>query len=151
MAIDRAVKANVSIYPVDTRGLTAIVPGGSASQASGRGGASMFSGRGVSRQFDSQTASQDTLVALASDTGGKAFLDTNDFGGVYTKVIADTSAYYLIGYSSTNPGTRRTLQADQGDGSTSPVLRWSTATATTPLAISSTPARRIASSSCRTS
>ena len=102
-AIDRAVKANVSIYPVDTRGLTAIVPGGSASQASGRGGASMFSGRGVSRQFDSQAASQDTLVALANDTGGKAFLDTNDFGAVYTKVIADTSAYYLIGYSSTNP------------------------------------------------
>jgi len=103
VAIDRAVKANVSIYPVDTRGLTAIVPGGSASQSSGRGGASMFSGRGVSRQFDSQAGSQDTLVALASDTGGKAFLDTNDFGGVYTKVIADTSAYYLIGYSSTNP------------------------------------------------
>jgi VWFA-related protein len=103
MAIDRAVKANVSIYPVDARGLSAIVPGGMASQASGRGGSSMFSGRGVSRQFDSQSASQDTLVALASDTGGKAFLDTNDFGGVYTKVIADTSAYYLIGYSSTNP------------------------------------------------
>ncbi len=102
-AIDRAVKANVSIYPVDTRGLSAVVPGGSASQASGRGGTAMFSGRGVSRQFDSQAASQDTLVALASDTGGKAFLDTNDFGGVYTKVIADTSAYYLIGYSSTNP------------------------------------------------
>ena len=102
-AIDRAVKANVSVYPVDTRGLTALVPGGSASESSGRGGTSMFSGRGVSRQFDSQAASQDTLVALASDTGGRAFLDTNDFGGVYTKVIADTSAYYLIGYSSTNP------------------------------------------------
>ena len=102
-AIDRAVKANVSIYPVDARGLTALVPGGSASQSSGRGGTSMFSGRGVSRQFDSQAASQDTLVSLASDTGGKAFLDTNDFGGVYSKVINDTSAYYLIGYSSTNP------------------------------------------------
>ena len=102
-AIDRAVKANVSIYPVDTRGLTAVVPGGAASQSSGRGGTSMFSGRGVSRQFDSQAQSQETLVALASDTGGKAFLDTNDFGGVYTKVINDTSAYYLIGYSSTNP------------------------------------------------
>lgn len=102
-AIDRAVKANVAIYPVDARGLTALVPGGSASQSSGRGGTAMFSGRGVSRQFDSQAASQDTLVSLASDTGGKAFLDTNDFGGVYTKVINDTSAYYLIGYSTTNP------------------------------------------------
>jgi VWFA-related protein len=101
--IDRAVKANVSIYPVDSRGLTAVVPGGTANQASGRGGTSMFSGRGVARQFDSQSASQDTLVALASDTGGKAFLDTNDFAGVYSKVIADTSAYYLIGYSSSNP------------------------------------------------
>jgi hypothetical protein len=97
------VKANVSIYPVDARGLQAVVPGGAASQSSGRGGTSMFSGRGVSRQFDSQSASQDTLVALASDTGGKAFLDTNDFAGVYTRVIADTSAYYLLGYSSTNP------------------------------------------------
>jgi VWFA-related protein len=102
-AIDRAVKANVSIYSVDARGLSALVPGGAASQASGRGGTAMFSGRGVSRQFDSQAASQDTLVALSNDTGGKAFLDTNDFGGVYSKVIADTSAYYLIGYSSTNP------------------------------------------------
>jgi VWFA-related protein len=101
-AIDRAVKANVSIYPVDTRGLSAVVPGGSASQAS-RGGTSAFSGRGVSQQFDRRTASQDTLVALAGDTGGKAFFDTNDFGGVYTKVISDTSAYYMLGYSSTNP------------------------------------------------
>ena len=102
-AIDRAVKANVSIYPVDARGLTAIVPGGAASESSGRGGTSMFSGRGVASQFSSQSASQDTLVSLATDTGGKAFLDTNDFAGVYTRVIADTSAYYLIGYSSTNP------------------------------------------------
>jgi VWFA-related protein len=102
-AIDRAVKANVSIYPVDARGLTAVVPGGAASQSSGRGGTSMFSGRGVGRQLDSQAASQDTLAALAADTGGKAFFDTNDFSGVYTKVIADTSAYYLLGYSSTNP------------------------------------------------
>ena len=102
MTVDRAVKSNVSIYPVDARGLSAIVPGGAASEASGRGGTAMFSGRGVSQRFDSQAASQGTLVALASDTGGKAFLDTNDFGGVYTKVIADTSAYYLIGYSSTN-------------------------------------------------
>jgi VWFA-related protein len=101
-AIDRAVKANVSIYPVDTRGLTAIVPGGTASQAS-RSGSAMFTGSGVSQQFDRQAASQDTLVTLASDTGGRAFLDTNDFGSVYTKVIADTSAYYLLGYSSTNP------------------------------------------------
>ena len=150
-AIDRAVKANVSIYPVDARGLTAIVPGGAASQSSGRGGTSMFSGRGVASQFDSQSASQDTLVSLASDTGGKAFLDTNDFAGVYTKVIADTSAYYLIGYSSTNPGARRPLPPDQGAAQQVRPARSSIETATTRRATSCIRARRIASGSCRTS
>lgn len=101
-AIDRAVKANVSVYPVDARGLTAVVPGGDASRASGRGTA-MFSGRSLGQQFARQAASQDTLVALAADTGGRAFLDTNDFSLVYTRVINDTSAYYLLGYTSTNP------------------------------------------------
>ena len=36
-AINAAVRANVAIYPVDTRGLQAVVPGGDARQASGRG------------------------------------------------------------------------------------------------------------------
>ena len=45
-AINAAVRAHVSIYPVDTRGLQAVVPGGDATRASGRGTA-LFSGRGV--------------------------------------------------------------------------------------------------------
>src|SRR5439155_11099210 len=38
-AINAAVRAHVSIYSVDTRGLQAVVPGGDATQASGRGSA----------------------------------------------------------------------------------------------------------------
>jgi VWFA-related protein len=101
-AIDLAVKANLSVYPVDTRGLDAVVPGGDARQASGRG-TDVFSGRALTRQLDQQITSQDTLAALAGDTGGRAFLDTNDFGLVYERVAVDTSAYYLLGYTSTNP------------------------------------------------
>jgi VWFA-related protein len=100
-AISAAVRANVSLYPVDTRGLQAVVPGGDATRASG-GGVNAFSGRSVSRQFDQLFASQETLQTLASDTGGRAFTDTNDFGGAFTQVLRDTSAYYLIGYSSAN-------------------------------------------------
>ena len=77
----------------DTRGLTAVVPGGSASQASGRGGTSDVLGpRRVAAVR--QPGGEPGHARRMSDTGGKAFLDTNDFGGVYTKVIADTSAYY---------------------------------------------------------
>ena len=100
-AINAAVRAHVSIYPVDTRGLQAVVPGGDASQASGRGTA-LFTGRGVSQQFSRMSASQDTLVSLASDTGGKAFMDSNDFGDAFARVQRDMSAYYLLGYSTAN-------------------------------------------------
>ena len=99
--INAAVRAHVAIYPVDTRGLQAIVPGGDASQASGRGTA-LFSGRGVSQQFSRMSASQDTLVSLAADTGGKAFMDSNDFGDAFARVQRDMSAYYLLGYRTTN-------------------------------------------------
>lgn len=100
-ATNAAVRANLAIYPVDTRGLQAIVPGGDATQASGRGVA-LFSGRGVAQQFSRLAASQDTLTSLAADTGGRAFTDTNDFGDAFDRVRQDISGYYLLGYSSTN-------------------------------------------------
>ena len=100
-AINAAVRAHVTIYPVDTRGLQAVVPGGDARQASGRGTA-VFSGRGVAQQFSRLAASQDTLTSLAADTGGKAFTDSNDFGEAFARVQRDMSAYYLLGYNSAN-------------------------------------------------
>ncbi len=101
-ATNAAVRANLSIYAVDTRGLEAVVPGGDARQAS-RGGQGLFSGRNVSQQFDRMASSQDTLVSLAADTGGRAFTDSNDFSNVFNEVRRDISGYYLLGYSSTNP------------------------------------------------
>ena len=101
-AINAAVRANVSIYPVDSRGLQAVVPGGDATRASGRGSA-LFSGRAVAQQFGTLAAQQETLTSLASDTGGRAFTDTNDLGEAFARASNDLSAYYLLGYSSTNP------------------------------------------------
>jgi VWFA-related protein len=100
-AVNAAVQANVSIYPVDSRGLQAIVPGGSARQGS-RGGVAAFSGRGVANQFAQLSAQQETLSTLASDTGGTAFTDTNDFGEAFTKVVKDISSYYILGFASAN-------------------------------------------------
>ncbi len=99
--VDKAVRSNVSIYAADMRGLQALGPAGDASQASTRG-QSAFSGAAVSGRFDTMSASQDALSSLAQDTGGRAFFDLNDFGAVFDKVVADTSAYYLLGFSSTN-------------------------------------------------
>lgn len=100
-AVNAAVRANVAIYPVDARGLQAIVPGGSARQGS-RGGLSAFTGSGVASQFSTLAAQQETLTTLAADTGGTAFLDSNDFGEAFGQITKDISSYYILGYSSTN-------------------------------------------------
>jgi hypothetical protein len=79
-------------------------------------GTGAFSGRSVRGQFDQLQASQETLQTLASDTGGKAFTDSNDFGSAFTQVIRDTSAYYLLGYSSTNDAKDGPIPAHHRQG-----------------------------------
>ena len=100
-AVNTAVKANVAIYTLDARGLEAMPPGGAAQSASLRGTA-MYSGSAIQSQLDSNFASQETLTTLAADTGGKAFLDSNDLSQVFDRVRRDTSVYYVLGYKSNN-------------------------------------------------
>jgi VWFA-related protein len=101
-ATNAAVRANMAIYTMDIRGLEAIVPGGDAQSASLRG-TSAYSGGSMQSAFDSNFSSQETLVTLAGDTGGRAFLDSNDFGKVFKGVQNDTSMYYMLGFHSSNP------------------------------------------------
>ena len=101
-AINAAVRSNMSIYTMDLRGLQALVAGGEAQNASLRG-TSPYSGQSSINALNSNFTTQESLVTLASDTGGRAFLDSNDFGKVFKGVQDDTSTYYLLGYHSSNP------------------------------------------------
>ena len=101
-ATNAAVRANLAIYTMDLRGLQALVAGGEAQNASMRG-TSAYSGQSTINALNSNFTTQETLVTLASDTGGRAFLDSNDFTQVFKGVQQDTSTYYLLGYHSTNP------------------------------------------------
>jgi len=99
--INAAVRSNVMLYPVDARGLVASAPLGDASQSS-PGGIGMFTGmtaRMVANRFQQ---SQDTLYALAKDTGGEAMLDTNDLSAGIVKAQEALSSYYILGYYTTN-------------------------------------------------
>jgi len=111
-AVNACSRANTSINPVDSRGLQAIVAGGSARQGS-RGGVAAFSGRGVANQFAQRAAQQETLQSLAADTGGTAFTDSNDFGEAFDKITTEISSYYILGYGSSNTkqdGTYRKIE-----------------------------------------
>ncbi|MGD0200016.1 MAG: VWA domain-containing protein [Bryobacteraceae bacterium] len=100
--VNAAVRANVSFYPIDARGLVATAPAGGADQAAPRG-TGIFSG-GAQNQLRSRfNDQQETLVSLAADTGGRAFLDNNDLAQGITEAQNDIRSYYILGYYSTNP------------------------------------------------
>jgi VWFA-related protein len=101
-AVNAAVRSNMAFYTMDMRGLQALVAGGEAQNASLRG-VSAYSGQSTLNALNSNFTTQETLVTLASDTGGRAFLDSNDFSKIFKGVQQDTSTYYLLGYHSTNP------------------------------------------------
>jgi VWFA-related protein len=101
-AINAAVRANLAIYSVDTRGLQAISPVGDASTGSIRGSGA-FNGAALTNNMNANFATQEVMATLSSDTGGKAFFDSNDFAPAFAQVQRDSSAYYAIGFHSSNP------------------------------------------------
>lgn len=100
--INAAVRANLSFYPIDARGLVAEAPGGDSRIGSTRG-SSMFSGRAQAQRRTRFNDQQETLFTLAADTGGKALLDTNDLSLGIVQAQEAISSYYILGYYSTTP------------------------------------------------
>ncbi|MGC2638252.1 MAG: VWA domain-containing protein, partial [Acidobacteriaceae bacterium] len=94
-AINTAVRADVAIYSVDARGLEAISPLGDASTGSLRG-AGGFNGSALQNNLDANFNTQEVMATLSSDTGGKAFFDSNDFSPAFDRIQNDTSAYYVL-------------------------------------------------------
>ena len=101
-ATNSAVRANLSIYSVDMRGLQAISPLGDASTGSIRG-ASAYNGQAYQNNLDANFNSQEVMSTLAADTGGKFYGDSNDFAPAFQAMENDTAQYYVIGFRSTNP------------------------------------------------
>ena len=129
-AISSAQRGNVTIYSVDPRGSFDPVDElfSSATQVNrdspGAPSLSNLGSGNLGRKppADQANAStlqkevrlqQESLKALAQDTGGFAVLNTNSFVRQFERIISENSAYYLIGYNSTNDkrdGRQRTLQ-----------------------------------------
>jgi VWFA-related protein len=99
--VDEAIRSGVSFWPIDARGLVAQAPLGDATQGS-PGNAAMYSGTAALAMTTRMQQSQDTLFALAGDTGGKALLDYNDLTRGIVQAQQSTTSYYIIGYYTTN-------------------------------------------------
>jgi VWFA-related protein len=99
--INAAVRANVSLYPIDARGLVAVPPAGAASAPSPRG-TGIYTGQTQASTLQGVRDKQETLYTLAADTGGKAFLDSNDLILGIVQAQKDIQSYYALGYYSTD-------------------------------------------------
>jgi VWFA-related protein len=99
--INAATRANVVFFPVDSRGLVAMAPLGDANRPS-PGGSGMFTGATAMSLLSNFQRSQDSLFALAADTGGKALLDNNDLSAGIVQAQQAITSYYVIGYYPTN-------------------------------------------------
>ena len=99
--IDAAIRDGVSFWPIDARGLVAEAPLGDATQGS-PGNIGMYSGTAGAAVAANFQRSQDTLYALAGDTGGKALLDYNDLATGIAEAKKSVSSYYILGYYTTN-------------------------------------------------
>lgn len=87
--IRAANRANATIYTIDPRGLVG--------------------GPDLNQQVDPVewqtyiTRAQDSLRVIAENTGGFAVVNRNDVGPALKRIDNETSDYYMLGYSSTNP------------------------------------------------
>jgi VWFA-related protein len=92
--IGTAARNNVAIYAIDPRGLPTGKPGP------------------VPVIPDEEFFTRETLLAkmslraLAGETGGFAFTNSNDFDGAFERIVRESSSYYLLGFEPPSSGVR---------------------------------------------
>jgi VWFA-related protein len=85
-------RMNTSIYSVDPRGLAVFEYG-------------IEKGVTITQDATSLRQTQDTLQVMAANTDGRAIINRNDLATGMKQIIRDSSAYYLLGYSSAQAPT----------------------------------------------
>jgi VWFA-related protein len=110
-AVAAAQRANVGIYAVDPRGLTQLADE-TIAIASLSDNPQVHEGSPMAFQRELLLA-QESLIALAEETGGRAVVRTNDIAGGLARIARENSTYYLLGYqtdASRAPGKFRKIE-----------------------------------------
>src|SRR5437879_13311386 len=95
-----AASSRTVTYAIDARGLTAGMNDASTESAFDTSGRLQ---RGAAGEI---AASQDGLNALAVDTGGRAFFNSNALSAAVTNALKESSTYYLLAWRPENNDQR---------------------------------------------
>jgi VWFA-related protein len=91
LVYELANRYNTAIYSIDPRGLAAF-----EFDLSTQGSANVS----LTKDRAMLDSTLDTLRILADETDGRAILNTNDLDKGLRQIVRDSSAYYLLGYTS---------------------------------------------------
>jgi VWFA-related protein len=89
---DTANRNNTAIYSIDPRGLAI-------------GDFDITANISMQTSQQQLNSSMDTLRILSDNTDGRAIVNRNDIGPAMKQIIRDASAYYLVGYTSSQAPT----------------------------------------------
>jgi VWFA-related protein len=87
--------AQVAIYPVDVRGL---ISGVEFMREDSANRQSLNSSERAMVRMSDVTASQETMKAVAEETGGKVYINQNEVAAGVALAVQDNAASYTIGY-----------------------------------------------------
>jgi len=92
-------RANIAAYPVDARGLLPLTPANTRDDL-GVGEEQARSVLGIAARVEQsdQPTGIDAMQKMADDTGGRAFINTNDLTGAIRKAIEDSAVTYTLGF-----------------------------------------------------
>jgi len=98
--------AQVAIYTVDARGLTGNVisdPSDTGRDANGRMALTVDAHMNAnSKEIFERFNKEESLTKVAQETGGRAFLNTNDLDRAIAESVRDSSTFYEVGYYPTH-------------------------------------------------
>ena len=92
-------RAQIAVYPVDARGIMADPSLDAAKSGAGYSKKPQAFVADANAFSNNQTQSHQTMLAIASDTGGEAFFNTNDLATAVSKAINSGSNFYTLTYS----------------------------------------------------
>jgi VWFA-related protein len=94
-ALGAASRANVTLYPIDVR------RGDVSDSVMEMGAPVQDTGLGLSPQavFNEMRDAQTNLWMLAENTGGFATLTSSDYDSVFSRIVEESSEYYVLAYS----------------------------------------------------
>src|SRR5262249_43905436 len=91
----RAQRANVAVYPIDPSG-----PGGMEEYIRPR--LKLSGPDALALAHKKANIMLDFVTSVATETGGHAVTNTNDYSAGITQVFRENSSYYLLGFQPTN-------------------------------------------------